>query len=35
VSRLSVRDLRLLTFDRNVPEAVRSMAKRLYRIKRQ
>ncbi|HEX2252838.1 MAG TPA: hypothetical protein VHQ65_06200 [Thermoanaerobaculia bacterium] len=35
VARLSVRDLRLLSFDRNVPEAVRAMAKRLYRIKRQ
>lgn len=34
VSRLSVRDLRILTRDRNVPEPVRSTARRLYRIKR-
>ena len=34
VPRLSVRDLRLLSRDRNVPDAVRSTAKRLYTIKR-
>lgn len=34
VSRLAVRDLRLLSRDRNVPDAVRSTAGRLYRIKR-
>lgn len=34
VPRLSVRDLRLLSRDRNVPEPVRSTAQRLYRIKR-
>jgi hypothetical protein len=34
VARLAVRDLRNLSRDRNVPEAVRSTAKRLYRIKR-
>jgi hypothetical protein len=34
VARLAVRDLRLLARDRNVPDAVRSMAGRLYRIKR-
>jgi hypothetical protein len=34
VSRLAVRDLRLLARDRNVPDAVRSTAGRLYRIKR-
>jgi len=33
VSRLSVRDLKLLKQDRNVPEAVRATASRLYRIK--
>jgi hypothetical protein len=33
VPRLSVRDLRDLAKDRNVPDAVRSMALRLYRIK--
>jgi hypothetical protein len=33
VPRLSVRDLRDLARDRNVPDAVRSMALRLYRIK--
>lgn len=35
VPRLSVRDLRELGRDRNVPDAVRSMALRLYRIKQQ
>lgn len=35
VPRLSVRDLRDLAKDRNVPDAVRSMALRLYRIKQQ
>jgi hypothetical protein len=34
VSRLSVRDLRLVSLDRNVSDAVRSTARRLYRIKR-
>ncbi|HEX2163175.1 MAG TPA: hypothetical protein VHM02_04445, partial [Thermoanaerobaculia bacterium] len=34
VPRLSVRDLRLLSLDRNVPDPVRSTAQRLYRIKR-
>lgn len=34
VSRLAVRDLRLLSRDRNVSDAVRSTATRLYRIKR-
>jgi hypothetical protein len=33
VARLSVRDLKLLSKDRNVPEPVRSAAGRLYRIK--
>jgi hypothetical protein len=33
VARLSVRDLKLLRRDRNVPEPVRSAAERLYRIK--
>ena len=33
VPRLSVRDLRSLRFDRNVPDAVRQTAMRLYRIK--
>jgi hypothetical protein len=33
VPRLSVRDLRDLARDRNVPDAVRSLALRLYRIK--
>ena len=33
VSRLAVRDLRELSRDRNVPDAVRSTALRLYRIK--
>jgi hypothetical protein len=31
--RLGVRDLRSLTRDRNIPDAVRSQAGRLYRIK--
>jgi hypothetical protein len=35
VPRLSVRDLRDMAKDRNVPDAVRSMALRLYRIKQQ
>jgi len=34
VPRMSVRDLRLLSRDRNIPEPVRSTAQRLYRIKR-
>lgn len=34
VSRLAVRDLRLLSRDHNIPDAVRSTAGRLYRIKR-
>lgn len=33
VNRLSVRDLRLLSKDRNVPDAVRNAANRLYKIK--
>ncbi len=33
VSRLSVKDLKNLARDRNVPDAVRSTADRLYRIK--
>lgn len=33
VPRLSVRDLRDMAKDRNIPDAVRSMALRLYRIK--
>lgn len=33
VARLSVRDLKMLSKDRNVPEPVRSAAGRLYRIK--
>jgi hypothetical protein len=33
VSRLSVRDLRLLSRDKNVADAVRNAAQRLYRIK--
>ena len=33
VSRLSIRDLRNLSRDRNVSEAVRNTAARLYRIK--
>ncbi len=35
VSRLAVRDLRNLSRDRNVTDAVRSAARRLYRIKQQ
>ncbi len=35
VPRLSVRDLRNLSRDRNVPDAVRSTAQRLYRVKSQ
>ncbi len=35
VSRLAVRDLRELSRDRNIPDAVRSIALRLYRIKQQ
>jgi hypothetical protein len=35
VSRLSVRDLRDLSRDRNITDAVRSTALRLYTIKRQ
>ena len=35
VPRLAVRDLRELGRDRNVPDAVRSTALRLYRIKQQ
>jgi hypothetical protein len=35
VTRLSVRELRELSRDRNIPDAVRSTALRLYRIKRQ
>jgi hypothetical protein len=35
LSRLSVKDLRDLAKDRNVPDAVRSTALRLYRIKQQ
>jgi len=34
VPRVAVRDLRRLSLDRNVPDAVRSVARRLYRIKR-
>lgn len=34
VPRLSVRDLRLLSRDHNVPDAVRSLGRRLYTIKR-
>lgn len=33
VNRLGVRDLRLLSRDRNVPDAVRNAASRLYKIK--
>jgi hypothetical protein len=33
LSRLAVRDLRVLGRDRNIPEAVRSTAQRLYRMK--
>lgn len=35
VNRMAVRDLRMLTRDKNVAEAVRSAAIRLYRIKQQ
>jgi hypothetical protein len=35
LSRLAVKDLRDLAKDRNVPDAVRSTALRLYRIKQQ
>jgi hypothetical protein len=35
VPRLSVRELRELSRNRNVPDAVRSRAQRLYRVKRQ
>ncbi len=35
VNKLAVRDLRDLGRDRNVPDAVRSTALRLYRIKQQ
>ncbi len=35
VPRMAVRDLRFIARDRNVADAVRSMAVRLYRIKRQ
>ena len=35
VARLSVRDLGLLRMDRNVPDAVRQAANRLYRVKTQ
>jgi hypothetical protein len=35
VTRLAVRDLRELSRDRNIPDAVRSTALRLYRIKQQ
>lgn len=34
VPRLSVRDLRMLLRDRNVPDAVRTTARRLYNLKR-
>jgi hypothetical protein len=34
VPRMSVRDLRMLSRDRNIPDAVRSTARRLYTIKR-
>jgi len=34
VPRIAVRDLRVLSLDRNVPDAVRSRARSLYRIKR-
>jgi hypothetical protein len=33
LSRVAVRDLRLMAKDRNLPEAVRSAALRLYRVK--
>ncbi|HZF11849.1 MAG TPA: hypothetical protein VFE33_23935 [Thermoanaerobaculia bacterium] len=35
VPKLSVRDLRDISRDRNIPDAVRTLALRLYRIKRQ
>ena len=35
VNRMAVRDLRELGRDKNVPDAVRSTALRLYRIKQQ
>jgi hypothetical protein len=35
VPKLSVRDLRDVSKDRNIPDAVRTLALRLYRIKRQ
>ena len=35
VPKLSVRDLRDLGRDKNIPDAVRTLALRLYRIKRQ
>lgn len=35
VSRLAVRDLRMMAKDRNLPEAVRTAALRLYRVKAQ
>jgi hypothetical protein len=35
VARVAVRDLRLMAKDRNLPEAVRSAALRLYRVKSQ
>ncbi|HET6345534.1 MAG TPA: hypothetical protein VFH51_11425, partial [Myxococcota bacterium] len=35
VPKLSVRDLKELGRDRNIPDAVRSTALRLYRIKQQ
>lgn len=35
VPRLSIRDLRNLSRDRNVPDAVRSTAKRIYKVKSQ
>jgi hypothetical protein len=34
VPRLSVRDLRILTRDHNVPDPVRALARQLYRVKR-
>jgi hypothetical protein len=35
MSRLSVKDLRLMAKDRNLPDAVRQSAVRLYRVKSQ
>jgi hypothetical protein len=35
VSKLSVRDLKNIGRDRNIPDALRSTALRLYRIKQQ